>query len=100
MMNGGAIGVQQSIYQDPREPLLCTVPGRQVCAYPVLKGFSYTRHLWTSTTQDPCGVGKKERVPDQEGRPAGQEQSGAGAGRRFLVLFRIIEQDQELVQNS
>ena len=41
----------------------------------------------------------KKRVPDQEGRPAGQRQSGAGAGKRFLVLFRIIEQDQELVQN-
>ena len=42
----------------------------------------------------------KKRVPDQEGRPAGQRQSGAGAGKRFMVLFRIIEQDQELLQNS
>ena len=39
-------------------------------------------------------------VTDQEGRPAWQRQSGAGAGKRFLVLFRIIEQDQELVQRS
>ena len=36
------------------------------------------------------------RVTDQEVGPAGQRQSGAGAGRRFRVLFRIIEQDQEL----
>ena len=42
----------------------------------------------------------KKRVPDQEGRPAGHWHSRAGAGKRFLVLFRIIEQDQELVQNS
>ena len=42
----------------------------------------------------------KRKVTDQEGRPAGQRQSGAGAGRIFLVLFRIIEQDQELVKNS
>ena len=27
----------------------------------------------------------------QEGRPAGQRQSGAGAGMKFLVLFRTIE---------
>ena len=40
----------------------------------------------------------KRKVTDQEGRPAGQRQSGAGAGRIFLVLFRIIEQDQELVK--
>ena len=39
----------------------------------------------------------KKRVSDQEGRLAGQRQSGAGAGKRFLDLFRIIEQDQELV---
>ena len=37
-------------------------------------------------------------VIDQEGRPAGQRQSGAGVGKRFLVLFRITEQDQELVK--
>ena len=42
----------------------------------------------------------KKRVPDQEGRPAGQRQLGAGAGKRFLVLFRIIEQGQELIQKS
>ena len=41
----------------------------------------------------------KKRVPDQEGRPDGQRRSGAGAGKIFLVLFRIIEQDQELIQN-
>ena len=40
----------------------------------------------------------KRRVTDQEVGPAGQRQSGAGAGKRFLVLFRIIEQDQELVK--
>ena len=39
----------------------------------------------------------KKRVPDQEGRPAGQRQSRAGAEKRFLVLFRIIEQGQELL---
>ena len=39
----------------------------------------------------------KRKVTDQEGRPVGQRQSGAGAGRIFLVLFRIIKQDQELV---
>ena len=38
----------------------------------------------------------KKKVTDQEGRPAGQRQSGAGAGDIFLVLFRMIEQDQEL----
>ena len=38
------------------------------------------------------------RVTDQEGRPAGQKESGAGAGKKFLVLFRLIEQDQELVK--
>ena len=38
-------------------------------------------------------------VTDQEGRPAGQRQSGAGTGKGFQVLFRIIEQDQELVKN-
>ena len=37
----------------------------------------------------------KRKVTDQEWRPAEQRQSGAGAGRIFLVLFRIIEQDQE-----
>ena len=42
----------------------------------------------------------KTKVTDQEGRPVGQRQSEAGAGRIFLVLFRIIEQDQELVKNS
>ena len=40
----------------------------------------------------------KRKVTDQEGRPARQRQSGTGAGRIFLVLFRIIEQDQELVK--
>ena len=35
---------------------------------------------------------------DQEERPAEQRQSGAEAGRIFLVLFRVIEQDQELVK--
>ena len=37
-------------------------------------------------------------VGDQEGRPAWQRQSGAGAGAGAGVLFRIIEQDQELVK--
>ena len=36
---------------------------------------------------------------NQEGRPAGQRQSGAGAGKIFLVLFRIIEQVQELIKD-
>ena len=38
----------------------------------------------------------KRGVTDQGVRPAGQGQSGAVAGKIFLVLFRIIEQDQEL----
>ena len=37
-------------------------------------------------------------VTDQEGRPAGQRQLVAGAGKRFLVLLRIVEQDQGLVK--
>ena len=40
----------------------------------------------------------KRKITDQEGGPDGQRQSGAGPGRIFLVLFRIIEQDQELVK--
>ena len=40
----------------------------------------------------------KRRVTDQEVGHAGQRQSGAGAGKRFLVLFRIIKQDRELVK--
>ena len=42
----------------------------------------------------PCS---RKRVPDQEGRPVGHRQSGAGAGKRFLILFRLIGQDQDLV---
>ena len=42
----------------------------------------------------------KRKVADQEGRPAGKRQSRAGAGRIFLVLFRIIEQDKELVKKN
>ena len=41
----------------------------------------------------------KRRETNLEGGPVGQRQSGAGAGRVYLVLFRIIEQDQELVKN-
>ena len=37
----------------------------------------------------------KIRLNDQEVGPAGQTQSGARAGKRFLILFRKIEQDQE-----
>ena len=40
----------------------------------------------------------KRRVTDQGVGPAGQRQLVAGAGNRFLVQFRIIEQDQELVK--
>ena len=40
----------------------------------------------------------KVGVTDQEGRPARQRQSGAEAGKRFLVLFRITEEDKELVK--
>ena len=40
----------------------------------------------------------KRRVTDQEGRLAWQGQSGAGEGKRFLVLIRIIEQDQGLLK--
>ena len=42
----------------------------------------------------------KRRVNDLEGGPAGQRQLGPGAGKRFLALFRIVELDQELVENS
>ena len=38
----------------------------------------------------------KKRVSDQGVGPAGQRQSGAGAGERFLVRFGIIKLDQEL----
>ena len=38
------------------------------------------------------------RVTGQEGRPDGQRQSGAGAGKKILVFFRLIEQDQELLK--
>ena len=38
----------------------------------------------------------KRRVTDQGVGPAGQRQLVAGAGERFLVLFRMIKQDQEL----
>ena len=38
----------------------------------------------------------KRRVSDQGLGPAGQRQSGAGPGMRFLAQLRIIEQDQEL----
>ena len=38
----------------------------------------------------------KRRVTDQGVGPAGPRQLGAGAEKRFLVLFRIIEQDKEL----
>ena len=40
----------------------------------------------------------KRGVTDQEVGPAGQRQSGAGAGKRFSVLIRITEQDQELIK--
>ena len=39
------------------------------------------------------------RITDQEGRPGGQRQSGAGTGKKFLVLFGLIEQEQELVKS-
>ena len=46
-----------------------------------------------------CGlVLFKRRVTDHEVGPAGRRQSGAKAGKRFLVLFKIIEQFQELVK--
>ena len=35
----------------------------------------------------------KRRVTDQEGRPAGQRQLGAGAGKILVVLFKIFEQN-------
>ena len=38
----------------------------------------------------------KRGVTDQGVRPAGQRQLEAGAGEIFLVLFRIIKEDQEL----
>ena len=42
----------------------------------------------------------KRRETYQEVGPAGQRQLGAGAGKRFLVLFRKIEKDQELVKKD
>ena len=39
----------------------------------------------------------KRRLTDQGVRPTGQRQLGAGGGERFLILFRIIEQDQEML---
>ena len=41
----------------------------------------------------------KRRVSDQGVGPAGQKQSGAGAGEKYRVLFRIIKQDNKLVYN-
>ena len=38
----------------------------------------------------------KRRVTDQEVGPAGQRHLGTGAGKIFLVLFQIIEQDHDL----
>ena len=38
------------------------------------------------------------RLIDQEGRPAWQRQLGEGAGKIFLVLFRIIRQNKALVK--
>ena len=40
----------------------------------------------------------KRRVTDQYVGPTGQRHPGAGAGKGFLFLFRMIEQDQELVK--
>ena len=40
------------------------------------------------------------RITDQAGRPAGQRKLGAGAGKRFLVLFRLIKQDHKLVKKK
>ena len=40
----------------------------------------------------------KIKVSDQGVGPTGQRQSGAGAGEKFLVLLRIIKQDQELAK--
>ena len=37
----------------------------------------------------------KRRITEQVVGPDWQRQSGARAGRVFLVLFKIIEQDQE-----
>ena len=41
----------------------------------------------------------KITLTDQEVGPAGQRQSGGETGKRFLVLFRINEQEQELAKN-
>ena len=57
-------------------------------------------HNFTTDKQDIWTGPVQKRVADQEGRPAGQRQSGAGAGKRILVLFRMIEQDQELVKRK
>ena len=42
----------------------------------------------------------KRKLTDQEVGPAGQRQPGARAGKRFLVLFQIFQQDQRFVTNS
>ena len=39
----------------------------------------------------------RRRVTEQEVFPAGQRQSGAVAGKRFLVLYRISDQDNTAV---
>ena len=49
--------------------------------------------IWTGSVQE-------KSITDQEAGPAGQKQLGAGAGKRFLVLFRIIEKDQEYVKQN
>ena len=46
------------------------------------------QNIWTGPVQE-------KGITDQEGRPAGQRQSGAGAGRIFLVLFSQSKQDRE-----
>ena len=47
----------------------------------------------------PLGLSKR-RVSDQGVGPDRQRQLGAGIGERFLVLFRVIEQNRELALNS
>ena len=58
-------------------------------------GVEGTREQDFTERQDILTGPVQEKSTDEEGRPAGQRQSGAGAGKQFLALLRLIEQDQE-----
>ena len=56
------------------------------------QGFTERQDIWTGP------VHEKTNSPEREACLA--ETVGSRSRKRFLVLFRIIEQDQELVKNS